>query len=193
AGSVVGARDAGGGKHAFVLYVGDLTLKKNVAFLVRAFDRAGSPERLVLAGRRGDGYAELRATIESAAGRDRIAVVEGPGDAELDGLYREATALALPSRYEGFGFTPLEAMARGCPVLASDIPAVREISGSGALLVPPDDEHAWSEAIRRVTSDERLRSELRRRGEETVARYSWDETARGLCRVWQEAASDGSR
>ncbi len=117
---------------------------------------------------------------------------EGPDDEELDALYRKASVLALPSRYEGFGFTPLEAMARRCPVLASDIPAVREISGSGALLVPADDEHAWGEAIRRVTGDADLREDLRRRGEETVARYSWKETARGLCRVWLAAGTEPS-
>jgi glycosyltransferase involved in cell wall biosynthesis len=102
----------------------------------------------------------------------------------VDALYRGASALVLPSRYEGFGFTPLEAMARGCPVLASDIPAVREVSGDGALLLPLGDEDAWAGAIRRVLADDGLRSDLRRRGGKTVARYSWEEAARGVCRVF---------
>jgi glycosyltransferase involved in cell wall biosynthesis len=103
----------------------------------------------------------------------------------VDGLLRGATALLLPSRYEGFAFTPLEAMARGCPVVASDIPAVREISGEGALLVPPGDRGAWRDAIRRVAADEALRADLRARGAATAARYSWLETARGLLRVFE--------
>jgi glycosyltransferase involved in cell wall biosynthesis len=94
----------------------------------------------------------------------------------------------LPSRYEGFGFTPLEAMARGCPVLASDIPPIREISSPGALLLPLDDEAAWAEAIRRVVAEDSLREELRVRGAQTVARYSWQTTARELCRLFLEAA-----
>ena len=166
----------------FLLYVGDLTAKKDVATLVRAYAGAGVEERLVLVGRPRDPYPELDAAL-SAAG-DRVTILEGAPDATLDALYGAATALLLPSRYEGFGFTPLEAMSRGCPVLASDIPAVPEISGAGALLAPVGDEAAWAEAIRRIAGDDVLRADLRARGAETVARYSWEETARGLCRVF---------
>jgi len=166
----------------FLLYVGDLTAKKDVATLVRAYGRAGIEDRLVLVGRPRDPYPELDAAL--AAAGDRVTILEGAPDATLDALYGAATALLLPSRYEGFGFTPLEAMARGCPVLASDIPAVREISGDGALLAPVGDEAAWADGIRRIAGDESLRADLRARGAETVARYSWEETARGLCRMF---------
>jgi glycosyltransferase involved in cell wall biosynthesis len=80
-------------------------------------------------------------------------------------------------------------MGRGCPVLASDIPALREISGSGALLLPLGDEAAWAEAMRRVVGDEALRADLRARGAETVARYSWDKTARGVLDVLAAAVA----
>jgi len=99
----------------------------------------------------------------------------------IDALYRSATALLLPSRYEGFGFTPLEAMTRGCPVLASDIPPLREVSGEGAMLLPLDDEDAWADGIRRIVADASLRDDLRRRGADTAAHYSWERTARELC------------
>jgi glycosyltransferase involved in cell wall biosynthesis len=167
----------------YLLYVGDLSPKKDVAPLVGAFAEAGAPGRLVLAGRRRDAYPELDRAL-AAAGRRRVRR-EGPSDAAVDALLRGASALLLPSRYEGFAFTPLEAMGRGCPVVASDIPAVREISGDGALLVPPGDGAAWRDAILRVTGDEALRAELRERGTATVARYSWLETARGLLRVFE--------
>jgi glycosyltransferase involved in cell wall biosynthesis len=77
-------------------------------------------------------------------------------------------------------------MARGCPVLVSDIPPLREVSGEGGLVLPLDDEAAWSQAIRRVVTDEALRTDLRRRGGETVSRYSWDETARRVCELFLE-------
>jgi glycosyltransferase involved in cell wall biosynthesis len=172
----------------FLLYVGNLGGNKNLPFLVRSFARADPPARLVLAGRARGDLDELRQAIDAAPNRDRIELRSDVPDAELERLYRSAVALLLPSVYEGFGFTALEAMGRGCPVLASDIPALREISGSGALLLPLGDEAAWTEAMRRVVGDETLRADLRVRGAETVARYSWERTARGVLDVLSAAA-----
>jgi glycosyltransferase involved in cell wall biosynthesis len=174
---------AGAPETPFFLYVGDLAGRKNVPFLIRAFDRADLPAELLLVGRADDDSAEIDAELGRARRADRIRLVGGASDRELDGLYRSALALVMPSRYEGFGFTPLEAMARSCPVLASDIPAHREVSGSGALLVPLDEDR-WADSLRRLAADESLRTDLRERGSQTVARYSWLETARALCRLF---------
>jgi glycosyltransferase involved in cell wall biosynthesis len=168
----------------YFLYIGDLTVRKNVPFLVRAFDRANVDASLLLVGRADDGYAEVTAEIERASRADRVRVIEQASDREVDSLYRSAIALVMPSLYEGFGFTLLEAMARGCPVLASDIPAFREVSGTGALLVPLDEEERWADSLRKLAADEALRGELRERGSRTVARYSWQRTARELCRLF---------
>jgi glycosyltransferase involved in cell wall biosynthesis len=172
----------------FLLYVGNIGGNKNLPFLVRSFARAAPPARLVLAGRARGGLEELSQAIDAAPNRERIELRSEVSDAELERLYRSAAALVLPSVYEGFGFTALEAMARGCPVLASDIPALREVSGSGALLLPLGDEAAWAEAMRRVVADEALRTDLRARGAETVARYSWETTARGVLDVLARTA-----
>jgi glycosyltransferase involved in cell wall biosynthesis len=177
----------GGDERPFLLFVGNLTASKNVPFLVRVFDEADTPCRLVLLGRPGDRYDKIQAAVAAAKRPERIELVHDASDRDVDHAYRKATALLLPSLYEGFAFTPLEAMARGCPVLASDIPAIREVSGDGAMLLPLD-EAAWSEAIRRVVADQKLQDELRERGSRTVARYSWHETARGLCSVFLEHA-----
>jgi glycosyltransferase involved in cell wall biosynthesis len=167
----------------FLTYIGGLAENKGLVRLVRAFDRANVDGRLVLAGRPAQGFAELERAIAIAGARDRIQIVTDANDADADRLYRGAVALAHPAEYEGFGFTPLEAMARDCPVVASDIPAIREISGAGSLLVPPRDEAAWAAAIARVFSDPSLRASLRERGRQTVARYSWERTARKLCEL----------
>jgi glycosyltransferase involved in cell wall biosynthesis len=172
----------------FLLYVGNLGGNKNLPFLVRSFQRADVFARLVLAGRARGSPAELRQAIDAAPSRDRIEIRGGVSDEELERLYRSAAALVLPSVYEGFGFTALEAMARGCPVLASDIPALREVSGSGALLLPLGDEAAWAGAMQRVVGDEDVRADLRARGAATVARYSWEKTARGVLDVLSRAA-----
>jgi glycosyltransferase involved in cell wall biosynthesis len=170
----------------FLVYVGGLAPNKGLVHLVRAFDRVNVDGRLVLAGRPAHGFEEIERAVAAARAPDRIRIVTDANDADADRLYRQAVALAHPSEYEGFGFTPLEAMARGCPVLASDIPAIREISGAGALLLPPGDEHAWTEAIVRVFADPSLRDSLRERGLRTVASYSWERTARELCELLLE-------
>lgn len=180
-GAVAAAPDRG----PYLLYVGNLAANKNLPFLVRAFGASSAPGRLVLAGRPGEGYDALEAELARSPRRGDVDLRTDVSDAEIEGLYRGASALVLPSLYEGFGFTPLEAMSRGCPVVASDIPAVREVSGDGALLVPLD-EPAWAAALDRVAGDQALRDELRERGRSTVARYSWDETARGVCRLFEE-------
>jgi glycosyltransferase involved in cell wall biosynthesis len=135
------------------------------------------------------GFEALLTRIESSPARDRIVLVHDADDTRLDGLYRHALATVLPSRYEGFGFTPLEAMARGCPVLASDLPALREIAGDGAELLPVDARDRWVDAVRRVVADDSFRGDLRARGREVAARYSWERTARALCDLFRRVAS----
>jgi glycosyltransferase involved in cell wall biosynthesis len=167
-----------------LLYVGNFAAHKNLPFLIEAFGEADVDCRLLLVGGRGDRLEEIRRAAAASPAGARIEIRWDVSDEELDGLYRGASMLLVPSRYEGFGFTALEAMARGCPVLASDVPAVREISGDGAMLLPLDDRAAWAAAMRRVLSDDHLREGLRRRGAETVRRYSWTATARAVCRLF---------
>ena len=191
----VPARDAASranGRRPYLLFVGNLTRSKNVPFLVRAYERADVDADLVLAGRMADGTNEIVDLISHSPLRRRIEILAAPDDATVDRLYRGALALLHPSRYEGFGFTPLEAMARGCPVLASDIPAIREVSGEGAMLVPLD-ETAWVERIRRLVGDAALRDDLRSRGLDTAAKYSWETTARALCRLFVRTGERGNR
>ena len=172
----------------FLLYVGNLGVNKNLALLVRAFHAANVDARLVLAGRPQDGMAEVRDAISQGPRGEDIELLTEATDADIDLLYRSATALVLPSIYEGFGFTPLEAMTRGCVVLASDIPSLREVASPGALLLPPHDVVAWASAIRRIVVDGELRAQLRIRGAETVARFSWETTARNVLELFRSAS-----
>jgi len=188
-GSPLPAASGGDGRPPYFLYVGTLGESKNVPFLVRAFERADTDASLVLVGRAAERFGEVEAAIGESPARDRIRLVRDADDGDVDGLYRGALALCLPSRYEGFGFPALEAMARGCPVLASDIPALREISDDGGLLLPLDDADAWATALARVARDEAFRAELRARGVAVAGRYSWEGTARGVCRILLETAA----
>ena len=176
----------------YLLFVGSLTASKNVPFLVRAYDRANVGADLVLAGRPLDALRAVEDAVRSTRRPERIHIVPQPDDAEVGRLYAGALAFLFPSLYEGFGFPPLEAMARNCPVVASDIPPLREVSGAGALLLPLE-ESVWADAIQRVVLDETLRASLRSRGERMVKTYSWDETARRLCRLLESIGSAQGR
>jgi glycosyltransferase involved in cell wall biosynthesis len=147
-------------------------------------------------------YALARSLGVSAelwfAGEGRLApLLEGPGvrrlgrvdDAELAGLYAGAVALVLPSRIEGFGLPPVEALAQGTPVVASDLPVLREVLGEGgALFVGVGDEKALAEALIRVTRDAGLRSSLAAAGRRATAGLSWAATAQATREVLAEAS-----
>lgn len=174
----------------YLLFVGNLTASKNVPFLLRAYQQAGVPVDLVLAGRPLEDMDAIERTLRATRAPQRVRIVAAPTDAEVARLYAGATAFVFPSLYEGFGFPPLEAMASGCPVLASDIPSLREVAGAGAMLLPLD-EASWAESIRRVVSDRSLRDDLRERGLRAVGRYSWEQTAREVCALLESVGSAG--
>jgi glycosyltransferase involved in cell wall biosynthesis len=159
---------------------------------LRAFAGAARPgERLVLGQRQftGRGLHQLsnRLGIE-----DRIVWKQMVSEEDIVTLFQAATALVQPSLAEGFGLPVLEAMACGCPVIASDIPPLREVLGGAGLLSPPGDPVALSLALRKVADDAALRDELRQRGLERARSFSWDRTAKETLEVYREAARAGS-
>ena len=102
-------------------------------------------------------------------------------------LLRGATALAFPSRYEGFGFPVLEAMSVGVPVVATAVGGVPEVAGDAALLVPADDPGALAAALRTATGDDAERARLIAAGHERVTHFSWDAHAHGMADLWRTA------
>lgn len=171
------AQDGSSSDGRYVLYVGSLDPRKNVDTLVDAFSLAAEAPagKLLIVG-----PTEARA---SAALRRRVARLGLESSVEhlgfvspdrLTSLYRGASALVLPSLYEGFGLPVLEAMIAGTPVVASDIPPVREVAGDAALYVDrPLDPAAWHEALSRIGADAALRADLSARGVSAAERFSW--------------------
>ena len=174
-----------------VLYLGTLEPRKNIPVLLRAFDRiAGETGAdLVLGGAEGWLTDELHQTLSGMRWRERVRLTGFIPESDLAAWLSAADCFAFPSRYEGFGLPPLEAMACGTPIVSSTSSSLPEVLGDDALLVDPDDVEGLGDALARVLDDADLAADLRQRGLIRAARYSWAETAR-LTRIAYQAALD---
>jgi glycosyltransferase involved in cell wall biosynthesis len=181
-----GARLVGGKR--YVLALGTVEPRKNLPALVRAFSAiaAADPEvRLVVAGPDGWDREQFTAAVDRAAHRDRIVRLGYVSQEARRDLLAGATVFAYPSRYEGFGFPPLEAMAAGVPVVAGRAGALPEVLGDAALLVDPSDDDALAGAIARLLDDPATRDDLVARGHARTARYSWTTTADAVTALYR--------
>jgi glycosyltransferase involved in cell wall biosynthesis len=106
-------------------------------------------------------------------------------------FYESAAAFVFPSRHEGFGLPPLEAMACGTPVVTSNVSSLPEVAGDAAMLVNPGNVFDIARGIREVLTDEPLRAELIRRGRAQAARFSWERSAREVLEIYQDVARGG--
>ncbi len=170
----------------YLLAVGDLRRKKNVAALVRAFaelhrERA-IDHRLVLAGADAGEAPRLRAL----AGDAPVELHGYVDDASLDALIRGAELLVHPSLYEGFGLVVLEAMARGTPVLAARAGALPETGGDAAAYFEPEERDGLKTALGKLLEDSGRRAQMSALGIEWAARFSWERTARETVNVYRE-------
>jgi glycosyltransferase involved in cell wall biosynthesis len=179
------------GTDTYVLALGTVEPRKDLPLLVRAFDTLAKdrPElRLVLAGPDGWGAEALTHAIAGARGRRQIIRLGWVSDADRAGLLAGATVLAYPSRYEGFGFPPLEAMAAGIPVVATTAGALPEVLGDAAALVPVGDADALTSALAALVDDPASRSALVERGHRRVERYRWDRGADDMVSLYRRVA-----
>ena len=101
-------------------------------------------------------------------------------------LYRLADVFVFPSLYEGFGLSPLEAIASGTPVVASNVSSLPEVLGDAAVLVDPLEPGSIADGITRVLEDDEIRAELRRKGLARAARFSWERSVKQVRRIYEE-------
>lgn len=190
-GASQGASFVPGVRHPYVLHVGDLHARRNLLVLVRALHqvtRRPGCERLqlVLAGvDRGEGE-RLRREAERLGVSTAIRFLDRVSDPILASLYAGASVFAYPSHYEGFGLPLLEAMAAGTPVVASNAASIPEVAGEAAVLLDPDDETGFADAIERVTRDSGLARALSEAGQTRALAFTWERTARQTLAVYQE-------
>jgi glycosyltransferase involved in cell wall biosynthesis len=171
----------------FFFMLGTLKPNKNVDFAIRAFDALGDRGwKLVIAGaldRSGVFKADAPASAENLIFTGRLS------DAEIIALERRARAFVFPSLYEGFGIPPLEAMTQGCPVLAADIPAVREACGEAALYFDPRNRASLEDAMRGIMDAGGDAPGLAEKARTNLARFSWDKSAGALLSTLSEMAA----
>ncbi|MBI5369980.1 glycosyltransferase family 4 protein [Candidatus Uhrbacteria bacterium] len=171
----------------FLLCVGNAYPHKNLDVLLRAFDQlhVRQPEiHLVFAGRDDVFSRSLQKRAQQSLAQSHIHFIFSPNDEDLSGLYHHAKAYLFPSRIEGFGLPALEAMAAGVPVIASAIPALKEILGDSALFFPVHDPSALALTIEQLLNDPQKQQTLVQKGFERIKRYSWTAMARQTVQVY---------
>jgi glycosyltransferase involved in cell wall biosynthesis len=173
-----------------VLYTGIYRLRKNHATLLRAFRvflDSGGRGQLVLAGPLAEGELVLR-RIAAEVGIEESVVFPGfVLDEDLAALYSAARVYACPSLYEGFGFTVLEAMACGTPVVCSRMTSLLEAAGSAALYTDVQDPRRFAEALLLAFNNEDERHGLIDEGKEHAKSFSWEHTAALTLEVYEDA------
>lgn len=172
----------------YVLFVGTLEPRKNLETLLaawchRALSGPAAP-KLVLCGKLGWKSDSLAEAIRRGESEGWLLALGYVSAAALGAIYQRALLFAFPSRYEGFGLPLLEAAAAGVPLLASDIPVLREVCGDAAHYAAPDDPDAWARGIAEIAADPARRAELARRARQRAAAFSWARSAAEHARVF---------
>lgn len=173
----------------FMLTVGTVEPRKNLEFLVDVFERlAGQGIDLVVAGAPGWRCDPIFRRFSMSRHADQFHYLRYVPDGDLAALYTAATLFVIPSHYEGFGFSPLEAMACGTPVLSSAGGSLPEVLGEAARIVQGYDPDEWAQAALTFFQDSDCRSAFMEAGILRASRYSWRETAAQTLRVYRKVA-----
>lgn len=189
---VATARMRHGWPSSYILYVGTIEPRKNLGRLVDSYaelvSSGDAPDRLLLAGKLGWGYEGLLRRLEEPDVKGRVQILGYVPQEELSLLYCGATLFVYPSRLEGFGFPPLEAMACGVPTISSLSSSLAENLQGAALLVPPDDGQALTQVMREALRNDELRAKFKEAGLQRAARFRWEATARRTLQCYELVA-----
>lgn len=175
----------------YFLYLGTIEPRKNLERLIKAYhictQRIGSDlPKLVLAGGKGWLYDSIFAKVTELGLTDRVIFTKYVPSEDMNPLMCGAVAFVFPSIYEGFGMPPLEAMACGVPVLASDAASLPEVTGDCAVICDAYSEESIAEGLLHLYDDTALRADLSRRGLERASQFTWDASAKQLYNVYKE-------
>ena len=167
----------------FILYVGRLEKKKNIAAMIEAFallreKRLDIKTKLVLVGAAGFGYDQIKYTVEEYNLNAEVVALGWVEEVDMPYLYNGAKAFIFPSRHEGFGIPIIQAMACGVPSAVSDIPVFHEVADDSVLYFDKDDKNDMAVKMFTILNDEELRVELIAKADKLVKNFSWKKCAR---------------
>lgn len=173
----------------YLLYVGTISPHKNLERLIEAFSilrKKGYNHKLVIAGKKGWMYNEILNKSKELGIESYVIFTDYVTDEELEILYRCADVFTFPSLYEGFGFPPIEAMARKIPVVSSSEGALDEVVGDAALICNAYDINDIASKIEDVITNENLKNDLIEKGIKRSSYFSWEKTARQTYEIYQK-------
>jgi glycosyltransferase involved in cell wall biosynthesis len=185
----------------YVLYLGGFDMRKNLVTVLATYRWVGSAMAedcpLVIAGQLPEQDTAFtpdprRLLEEQDVHKEFVHFVGFVEESHTPALYRGAWAFIFPSHYEGFGLPPLEALACGTPVVASDTASLPEVVGNAGVLLPPDDAQGMAGALIQLAIDDAFRAEMSRRALTQSARFSWDRTARATLAAYRDAVNLGA-
>ena len=161
----------------FFLFLSTIEPRKNLAGLIKAFEQVKSPASLVVAGRLGWKYRKDFELIKNSKKSAKIKYIGYIKESDKPALIKLSKALVYPSFYEGFGFQPLEAMAMGTPVIASQVTSLPEVSNNAAFLVNPYNVGDLTAALEAVSENANLRESLITKGLVQAQKFNWQKAA----------------
>ena len=176
-------------KKDYLLFVGTLSPHKNIERIIQAFNNIkseGYDYQLVICGKKGWLYDEIFKTVKKFNLEEEVVFTDYVTDEELEVLYQNTKLFVFPSLYEGFGFPPIEAMARKVPVLTSREGALPEIVGDAALTCDAYNVEDISDKIIQGLTDKELRSRLIEKGIKRSEFFSWENTADKMNKIYEE-------
>ena len=173
----------------YLLFVGTLSPHKNIERIIEALEKIiakGYDYQLVICGKKGWLYESIFEKVKMLKLEDHVIFTDYVSDEELEVLYRSAKLFVFPSLYEGFGFPPIEAMARNVPVLTSSEGALPEIVGDAALICNAYDVNDIALKIEDIIINEKLRNDLIEKGRKRSAYFSWEKAANQTYEIYQK-------